>query len=125
MNGRQGRADAAVQEAFSAAVRNHQAGRLHEAIRLYGEVRAASPRHADSLHLLGVVASQMGRHGLAVDLINQAIAINDAVTSYHSSLGNALAVQGSLDDTPPSLSRDWTTVIDRVVKGLTRSSMGR
>ena len=91
-------APAVIQQAFTSAVQNHQAGRLNEAIRLYGDVLKASPRHADSLHLLGVAASQMGRHDLAADLISQAITINDTVAAYHASLGNALAGQQNLDD---------------------------
>ena len=48
-----------------------------------GRSRAALPagsgghsRHADSLHLLGVIAYQTGRHDLALDMIRKAIAIN-------------------------------------------------
>jgi hypothetical protein len=48
-----------IQNTFAAAVGHHQAGRLNEAIRIYGEVLAASPRHADSFHLLGVAASHV------------------------------------------------------------------
>ena len=98
MNRKQRWADAAVNDSFGEAVRHHRAGRLNEAFRLYGEVLVANPRHADSLHLLGVAASQMGRHDLAIDLISQAIAINGTVASYRASLGNALAARGSLDE---------------------------
>ena len=49
------------------------------------------PRHSDALHLLGLVAHQVGRSDLAVDLIGQAIAINPSHPVYHSSLGVALA----------------------------------
>src|ERR1700733_8163670 len=98
MNRKQRWADAAVHDSFNEAVRHHRAGRLNEAFRLYGEVLVANPRHADSFHLLGVAASQMGRHDLAIDLISQAIAINGTVASYRASLGNALAARGSLDE---------------------------
>src|ERR1035437_867681 len=87
-----------VQEMFADAVRHHQAGRLHEAERLYRQILAADSRHADSLHLLGVIAYQVGRHDLAADLINRAIAINANDAVYHSNLSNALKGQGRLDE---------------------------
>ena len=45
------------------------------------------PRHADSMHLLGVIAHQMGHSDSAVELIGNAIAITDNVAEYHSNLG--------------------------------------
>ena len=87
-----------AQEMFADAVRDHQAGRLHEAERLYRQILAADPRHADSLHLLGVIAYQVGRHDLAADLINRAITINVNDPVYHSNLSNALKAQGRLDE---------------------------
>jgi tetratricopeptide (TPR) repeat protein/SAM-dependent methyltransferase len=87
-----------VQEMFADAVRHHQAGRLHEAERLYRQILAADSRHADSLHLLGVIAYQVGHHDLAADLINRAIAINANDAVYHSNLSNALKGQGRLDE---------------------------
>jgi len=81
---------------FAAALRNHQAGRLTEAEALYRQVLAIDRRHADSLHLLGVVAHQQERPDLAVTLIGKAIAIRANEASYHSNLGNALWKQGRL-----------------------------
>lgn len=78
---------------FAAALQNHQQGRLDLAEGLYKQVLASDPRHADSLHLLGVAAYQGGCHGTAVALIGQAIAVNAGVAAYHSNLGNALRGQ--------------------------------
>jgi tetratricopeptide (TPR) repeat protein len=86
----------ALQSAFIAAVRHHQGGLLNEAETLYRQVLAADPRHADSLHLLGVVAFQTGRSRIAVELIRKAINIKGNVAAYHSNLGNALKEQGRL-----------------------------
>jgi len=80
----------AAPEAFGTAVRLHQAGKLQEAERLYRQVLASDPGHADSLHLLGVIAAQRGRHDLSVDLIKKAIAVNGKNPAYFSNLGLAL-----------------------------------
>src|SRR5688500_13700803 len=48
------------------AVSHHQAGQAAEAERLYRQVLAVDPEQADALHLLGVLAYQVGRADLAV-----------------------------------------------------------
>lgn len=45
---------------YADAVRHHSDGRLNEAGDLCREVLLPDPRHADSMHLLGVIAHQMG-----------------------------------------------------------------
>jgi Flp pilus assembly protein TadD len=88
----------AVQGVWIAALQHLQAGRLAEAEPLFRRVLAVNPRHADSLHLLGVIAYQTGRQDLAVDLIRKAIAINPREASLRSNLGNVLLQQGRLDE---------------------------
>lgn len=91
-------ASSAVQQAWVAALHHYQRGRLDEAERFFRQVLAVNPRHADSLHLLGVIAYQTRRHDLAVELIRKAIAINPREASLHSNLGNLLLEQGRLDE---------------------------
>jgi tetratricopeptide (TPR) repeat protein len=76
---------------FSAGLAHHQGGRLAQAETLYRETLALQPDHADALHLLGVIASQVGRHDVAVDLIGRAIARDRMSPLYHSNHGLALA----------------------------------
>ena len=56
------------------AVKQHQAGNLREAEDLYRQILRAEPRHGDALHLLGVIAHQVGRHDVAVEYIRKAAA---------------------------------------------------
>ena len=91
-------ASPAVQAMVAAAFQHHQSGRLNEAEILYRRVLAVDPRHADSLHLLGVIAHQNGHYDVAVDLIGKAIAVNANASAFHSNLGNALTELGRLDE---------------------------
>ncbi len=51
----------AIPGMFAAALQYHQAGRVKEAERLYRQCLTINPRHADSLHLLGLVAHAVFR----------------------------------------------------------------
>src|ERR1700676_3706609 len=84
-------------ELLRAGLEHHQAGRLAEAETYYRRVLAADPRHADALYLLGVVAQQVGRADLAVDLIGQAIKRNKQNPLYHLTRATALEDLQQLD----------------------------
>lgn len=86
-------------------MRHHQDGRFVDAERLYEQILQAHPHHADSLHLLGVLALQTGRHDTAAVLIDKAIAENPCVPAFHNNLGNALKAQGRLDEADASYQR--------------------
>ena len=89
---------AGVPETFARAVQFHHAGRLAEAQTLYRRVLAMDPRHADSLHRLGVIAYQAGQPQSAVELIRKAIAQNAVAAPYHLHLGLALAALGRVEE---------------------------
>lgn len=91
-----------IQRFFAEAVRHHQAGRLAEAQRHYRQVLAIAPRHADSLHLLGVATFQAGRSDLAIELIDQALAVQPDYPEALCNLGNALINLSRLNDAAAS-----------------------
>jgi Flp pilus assembly protein TadD len=93
---------------LAAGLEHHRAGRLAEAERHYRQILAVDDRHADSLHLLGVIARQAGRHETAVALIGQAIGLCSEVAVYHNNLGNALRDQGKLEEAMLSFRRALT-----------------
>jgi len=95
-------------ELFAAAVQHHKEGRLQDAAQLYRQVLTIDPRHADSLHRLGVIAHQKGSHALAVDLLRQAIACRPDAAPYHAHLGLALDGLGRLEEAVESCRRAVT-----------------
>ena len=75
---------------FQEAVAHHRAGRHRRAEALYRQVLAVDNRHADSLHMLGLVALQDGRNDVAVKHIEEAVRIRPTRAPYYLDLGNAL-----------------------------------
>jgi protein O-GlcNAc transferase len=81
-----------IQQIFALGLQRHRSGDLREAESLYRQVLARQADHPDAIHLLGVIASQSGRHAEALELIGRAIAINPASAGdYYSNYGLALA----------------------------------
>ena len=78
---------ATIPEALNLALQHHRAGRLPEAEALYRQILQAQPDHPDALHLLGMIAYQVGKHEVAVAYVKQAIALNPAVAEFHNNLG--------------------------------------
>ena len=95
----------AVQQALELAIQHHFAGRLTDAEGIYRQVLAQQPNHPDALHLLGVIADQVGKHEMAVNLIERAIAVCPSIGEYHCNLGLALAAQGRNDDATAAYRR--------------------
>ena len=60
---------ATIPEALAIAIQHHQAGRLQAAEQVYRQILQADPNEADAIHLLGVIAHQVGKHEVAVEYI--------------------------------------------------------
>jgi protein O-GlcNAc transferase len=87
-----------LDQALKSAIQHHQAGRLAEAEALYRQILQQNPGHAEALHLLGVLAAQVGRGDVAVNLIRQAIALQPNYPEALTNLGKILRDQGKLDE---------------------------
>lgn len=85
-----GKASAPAGAALLKAVALHQKGLLREAKAIYEAILKEQPRHADVLHLMGVVAYQTKEFLLAADLIGKAVELNSGNPTFYCNLGNAL-----------------------------------
>src|SRR5712675_1676982 len=86
-----------IESQLEQAIALHQQGHLVRAKAAYENILKAEPKHFDALHLLGVIAIQEKQHQLAVDLIDQAIAINPNDAAFYSNRGIALQALKLLD----------------------------
>ncbi|MGD1277345.1 MAG: tetratricopeptide repeat protein [Tepidisphaeraceae bacterium] len=81
-------------EILELARQHHQAGRAAEAERLYRQILAQQPQHAEALNLLGALIAQTGRAEEAADLLRRAVAIDPERADFHFNLGVILMMLG-------------------------------
>ncbi|MFM9967453.1 MAG: tetratricopeptide repeat protein [Burkholderiales bacterium] len=79
-----------IPPSIDAGLHHHRAGRLPQAEAIYWQVLQTDPGNSDALHLLGVIASQMKKFELAVELIERALSIKPGFAEALSNCGNAL-----------------------------------
>jgi tetratricopeptide (TPR) repeat protein/SAM-dependent methyltransferase len=91
-----------IASTLQAAVGHHQAGRLSQAEAIYQQILQMAPNHPDALHLLGMIAYQLGKHDIAVELINRALVFVPDFAEAHNNLGNALKDLGRLEEAAAS-----------------------
>jgi tetratricopeptide (TPR) repeat protein len=60
----------------------HRAGDAPSAEEIYHRVLSREPNHAEALHLLGLLSSQMGRQSAALELIERAIHADPLAAEY-------------------------------------------
>lgn len=96
---------ATIPKELAVALKHHQTGELQAAESGYRQVLQTDPNQPDALHLLGVIAQQMGRHDAAIDCISRAIAANSGVAAFHGNLGAAYDSVGRFDEAITSFRR--------------------
>jgi tetratricopeptide (TPR) repeat protein len=75
-----------AEQVYALAVQHHAMGRLQESESLLRQILQARPDHAHALHLLGLIAHQVGKPEAAIELIGKAIASNGKVALFHVNL---------------------------------------
>ncbi len=86
----QGNPGQSVTNKLAEALRIHQSGNIGNAETLYRQILDADPGNADALHLIGVIAYQVGENIQAAEYIRKAIDISPTISFYHNNLGNVL-----------------------------------
>jgi tetratricopeptide (TPR) repeat protein len=87
---------AGIAAVIAQALQTHQGGNLRLAEELYQQILQVAPDHADSHHLLGVLAYQMGHYDQAVARIRHALLLNPWAGVYHSNLGAVYEANGQM-----------------------------
>jgi Flp pilus assembly protein TadD len=88
--------------AFQQGEHLRTAGRLHDAEQMYRQILVADPKHADSRHMLGVLALRAGHAAAALDLFDGAIATKSSVSAYHTHRAHALLALGRPAEAVPA-----------------------
>jgi predicted O-linked N-acetylglucosamine transferase (SPINDLY family) len=86
--------EAPAEAAFRHALQEYQAGRLPSAEQACRAIMAQRPEHAENLHLLGLITTQLGNPELGATLIRRAIALVPGQWVFHHDLALACRQQG-------------------------------
>lgn len=87
-----------LQQALSFAVSHHQQGRFQQAEQVYRQILAVDPNQPDALHLLGLLAVQVGRADMGLPLLSRAVALRPADAAMQSNLTVALTELQRFDE---------------------------
>ncbi|MCI0457583.1 MAG: tetratricopeptide repeat-containing glycosyltransferase family protein [Gemmataceae bacterium] len=91
-----------VPEALDLAVQHHRAGDLLQAEQIYQEILQEDPNQVDVLHLLGLIAYQMGQLEQASASMGRALRLRPDFAAAHNNLGIVLKEQGKLTEAAAS-----------------------
>src|SRR5205085_10115902 len=87
-----------LRQKMQSGIDAHRAGKLADAERFYREVLAADANNPDAWRLLGVIASQVSKFEVAVQLIARSAQIRGDLPEVWTDLGAALLGLGKLED---------------------------
>ena len=87
-----------VQQVLARVEQLRQLGHLAQARDLCQQVVTAQPRHAEALHLLGIVLHQAGNSAGAIEMLQRAVAVRPDVPLYYSNLGEMLRLARRFDE---------------------------
>ena len=86
-----------IPETLQAGLKHHRAGQLAEAERLYRRILQMHPRHAGAVHLLGLIAFQVGKIEIAELHLVEAIKIDAFQAAFPADLAEIYRAQGKFD----------------------------
>lgn len=94
-----------IQQAIERGLKHHNAGRLPEAESIYQQILQADPNQPNALHLLGMLAHQVGKNDIAVELITNALAHKPDYAEAHFNLAIAFKELGRLKEAAASYQK--------------------
>jgi protein O-GlcNAc transferase len=83
---------------FRQGLAYHQQGRLSEAERHYNAALRSEPDHFEALHMLGVIALQVGRFERGVEIIEKAVSLNGNSPIAFNNLAKGLKDLGRFEE---------------------------
>ena len=93
--------EAKLQQAFSLS----QEGKTQQAEQICQQILTGDPQNAEAIHLLGIIAYQVGKNEIAISLIKRAIEIDSRQPAFYNNLGNSLRDQGKLVESVQAYSK--------------------
>jgi len=83
---------------LESAIRHHQSGHLEEAMANCRQVLSRQPNHPAALHLVGLIARQIGRLDASVEIIRRSVTGNTADPHFFNDLADALRTKRQYEE---------------------------
>ena len=90
-----------LQQAFSFC----QEGQTQRAEQICQQILKDVPSNAEAIHILGIIAYQVGKYEVAAGLIKRAIEIDPRQPAFYNNLGNVLREQEELEESTQAYSK--------------------
>jgi len=87
-----------VTQVLALAEQHRRGGDLAAAENLCRQILRARPTNTEALHLLGIMAHQVGKLPIAIDFLRRAVALKSEEALYHANLGEMCRQLGQLDE---------------------------
>ena len=87
-----------LQQALQLAAQHQAQGQLQRSENVLRQILQTYPNCAPAYHLLGIIAHQVGKTGLGVDLLGKAIAIDDTQALFHANRGEMCRILERVDE---------------------------
>lgn len=87
-----------MKESLLIALQHYQAGRLPQAEQIYCQILQKEPYNIDALQLLGITATALGKHELAIECFSSCVKVAPGVADFHYNLGMALQEQNRVEE---------------------------